>query len=204
MSNAFFPTLTGLAWNVVRQPEFNTKTQKAVSGREVRLAFMSFPLYTFKLTYEVLRGGNAYTEIKQLCSFFLQRQGKFDSFLYQDPTDNAVTGQGFGSGNGSTKAFQLVRAYGTLSSAFVEPVQNLNGTPSIYINGTLQNASTYTISNGMVTFNSAPASGTSLTWTGGFYYRVRFNMDAAEFNQFMQDLWELKKCELYGSTMNKV
>lgn len=204
MSNAVFPTLAGLTWNVVRQPEFHTKTQKAVSGREIRLAFMAYPMYTFKMTYEVLRQTGANEELENLCGFFLQRQGSFDSFLYSDPTDNSVTAQGFGTGDGATKSFQLVRPFGTVATAFYEPVQNLNGTPTIYSNGTVVSGANYTISNGLVTFTTAPANGAVLTWTGSFYYRVRFNMDSAEFNQFMKDLWELKKCELYGSPMNKV
>lgn len=204
MSNAVFPVLPGLSWNVVRQPEFRTQVQSAVSGREIRLAFMSSPMYTFKMAYEVLRQGGAFSELKTLGGFFLSRLGSYDSFLYSDPTDNSVTGASFGAGNGTTLAFQLVRPYGPVGSAFVEPVENLNGAPSIYVGGVLQ-TSGYTVSStGIVTFATAPSSGAQLTWTGSFYYRVRFKQDVAEFNNFMQNLFDLKKLELYGATSNKV
>lgn len=204
MSNAVFPTLPGLAWNVVRQPEFKTRVQKSVSGREIRLAFMSSPMYTFKMSYNVLRQTTGYNELKTIGGFFLSRMGSFDSFLYQDPTDYTITDQLFGVGDGVTKDFQLVRGYGVSGSNFVEMVQNINGTPTIKKAGVVQSTGWSVNSTGMVSFSVAPASGQQLTWSGQFYYRVRFNNDVAEFNQFMKDLFEMKKLELYGSLSNKV
>jgi uncharacterized protein (TIGR02217 family) len=211
MSDAVFPTLAGLAWGVIKQPQYKTTIQKAVSGRELRLAFMLYPMYTFKLQYNVLRDDRSTNntsapkdELKKLLKFFLARRGSFDSFLFTDPTDCAVTQQVFGAGNGVDKTFQLVRAYGVLGDGFVEPVENLNGAAQIYVNGVLQESGYNISSTGAVTFTVAPALGVSLTWTGQYYFRVRFEMDSAEFNNFMYDLWELKKCDLYGSLQNKI
>lgn len=205
MSDAIFPTVVGISWNVARVPEFRTKIQKAVSGRELRLAFMSSPMYTFKMSYEVLRQDALTDDLKTIGGFFLNRKGSFESFLYKDQSDYQVTAAVFGVGNGTKTQFQLARPYGVSGSQFYEEVQNVNGTPSIYKNGVLQSSSTYSIdSKGVVTFINPPASGVVLTWTGQFFYRVRFNQDAAEFNQFMLNLFEFKKCELYGSLYNKV
>jgi uncharacterized protein (TIGR02217 family) len=196
--------MAGLKWDSVKAPEFSTKVMRAVSGKELRAAYMSYPLYTFKLSYEVLRDDVANNELKTLAGFFLARQGQYDSFLFTDPSDHAVTAQSFGTGDGTTTAFQLVRAYG----GFSEPVQNVNGTPSIYVNGTLKTVTThYTISGtGLVTFTAGniPTSGQALTWTGSYYFRVRFTADMAEFSQFLQNLWELKQLEFVGATGNKV
>lgn len=201
MSNAVFPVLAGLKFDSVKSPGFSTKIQRAVSGRELRAAFMAYPLWTFKLVYEVLRDDAENNELKTLVGFFTARQGSFDSFLYTDPSDNAVTAQGFGTGNGVATQFQLIRAYGS----FIEPVMNLNGTPSIYINGVLKTAGTdYTISAGMVTFAAAPANAAALTWTGSYYYRCRFLHDSVDFSQFVSNLWELKKCEFVGSLGSKI
>lgn len=201
MSNAVFPTLPGLGWSVTKQPNWSTRIQKSVSGRELRAQFYAAPLYKIGLTYEVLRAATAYAELQSLMGFFNNRQGSFDSFLYTDPTDNSVTGQSFGAGDGSTRAFQLVRAYG----GNTEPVMNLNGNPAIYINGALKTLTTdYTISNGMVTFVAAPSGGGALTWTGNYYYRCRFMQDAADFENFMYQLWTLKKLELWGCLGNKI
>lgn len=201
MSNLVFPTLPGLAWNVARSPQWATRIQKAVSGKEFRSAWMSAPLYTFRLQYEVLREASAYQELQQLVAFYNNVRGSFDSFLYRDPNDNSVTAHSFGTGNGVQTAFQLVRSYG----GNLEAVGQLNGAPSIYINGVLQ-ATGYTISaTGLVTFSVAPINAAALTWTGNYYYRCRFLQDAMELNEFMNSLWEAKKVEFIGSlTPNRI
>ncbi len=194
MSNAVFPALAGLEWSVTKTPQWHTKIQTATSGKELRAAYMSYPLWKFMMSYSILRADTVNAELQNLMGFFNQRNGSFDSFLYTDPTDNAVTAQQFGVANGTQTAWQLVRTYG----GFVEPIQNLNGSPSIYINGVLKTTPThYTISStGLVTFVTAPANTAVLTWTGSFYFRVRFLKDMADFDNFMFQLWQLKKLEL--------
>ena len=199
MSNAVFPTLPGLAWNVVMEPEFHTEVFTSANLTEQRVSLTPYPVYNFTLMYEFLRS-DSHQELQTLMGFFNQRQGAFDNFLYTNPVDNAVSGQVFGTGDGTTTAFQLERSFG----GYVEPVMNVNGTPQIYIGGVLQ-TSGYTISStGLVTFTAAPASGQSITWTGSFYYRCRFTNDKADFNNFMYQLFELKKCEMRGSTGIKI
>ena len=196
MSQAVYPTLPGLAYGVVKAPTFSTRVQTAVSGKELRAAFWQLPIWRYTLVYEFLRSSSAYTELQTLVGFFLARQGKFDSFLLNDPDDNAVTAQLFGTGDGVTTAFQLARAYG----GFVEPVKDLNGTAQIYVAGVLKTVTTdYTISaTGLVTFVVAPANGAALTWTGSFFWRVRFDLDAIDFTKFMNLLWEAKTVKLIG------
>ncbi|MDA8095591.1 MAG: DUF2460 domain-containing protein [Betaproteobacteria bacterium] len=191
MSDVVFPVLPGLSWSVSKAPVWKTLTQQTVSGLELRAAMMSYPLWRFMLTYDVLRGDNINQELQTLMGFFLARQGSYDTFLYSDPTDNTVTTQTFGTGDGTTTAFQLLRGVG----GYLEPIQNVNGNPSVYVDGVLQ-AGSYTIgSTGIVSFTGAPPAGALLTWTGSFYFRARFMQDTAEFEEFMQDLWRLKKLQ---------
>ena len=63
--------------------------------------------------------------------FFLSMQGQFGTFLYNDPSDSAVTGQALGSGDGATTDFTFVRSLG----GYAEPVGWVTGTPAIYLNG---------------------------------------------------------------------
>lgn len=130
MSNSVFPSLPGLTWDVKMRPRFDTNVQTAKSGKELRAQFMAYPLWEFELNYEFLRQQAAFQELQTLVGFYLSRQGRFDSFLYNNPVDSAVTAQQFGVGDAATVAFQLVRAFG----GFLEPVQNLNGAPSIFVN----------------------------------------------------------------------
>lgn len=202
MSNAIFPTFAGLGWNITRSPEFSTQVKRSVSGKELRGAFRQYPLWNFSMSYEILRDDLANNELRTLAGFFLTRQGMFDSFLYTWTADSTVTDQGFGVGDGVTTAFQLVRSFG----GFVEPVQNVNAITDIKVATVAKsNPADYSIdANGLVTFAAAPAAGAALTWSGSYYYRVRFLIDAAEFSEFLQDLHELKKLSFVGSTVNKV
>jgi len=192
MSSSVFPTLPGMTFDIKKRPQFSTIIQRTASGKEIRSALMSYPLWQFEIGFDVLRSSAAYAEFQTLAGFFLQMMGNYDTFLFNDTSDNSVTAQLFGTGDASTISFQLVRALG----GFTEPIQNVNGAPAIYVSGVLKTLTTdYTISSaGVITFVSAPASGALLTWTGGFYYRCRFDMDVAEFNNFMSGLWDMGKC----------
>jgi uncharacterized protein (TIGR02217 family) len=153
---------------------------------------MTYPLRKYSLSYEVLRAG-AEAELQTLEAFFNACYGSHDTFLYSDPDDNAVTDQNFGTGNGSNMTFYLARTRGS----FTEPVQSSNGTPTIKVNGVTKTPGTdYSISAaGAVVFTTAPASGAALTWTGSYYWRCKFKQDAAEFDQFLADLWQLQRLE---------
>jgi uncharacterized protein (TIGR02217 family) len=196
MSSAIFPSLPGLQWGIRKRPKFRTKIQQAVGGRELRAAFQPYPIWRWRLSYEFLRtytaaSGTPYTELQSLLGFFLARQGAFDTFLYSDPSDKTVTLQSIGTGTGALTTFQLARTYG----GFTEPIYNVDATsaaPLIYKNGVLQTLTTdYTISStGLVTFVVAPANGLAITWTGSYYWRVRFDGDDTEFSQFVENFWE--------------
>ena len=192
MSNLVYPSLPGLAFPVVRVPTWKSNVMESASGREFRAGLMTYPRYKYQLKYEFLRDTASLTEMRTLLGFFNQVRGDFDTWLFTDPDDNSVTAQQFGTGNGATKTFQLVRTNG----GFAEPVYDLNGNPSVYVAGVLKTLGTdYTISSGLVTFTAAPANGAVLTWTGSFYWRCRFTTPTSEFSKFMNTLWEAGKVE---------
>ncbi len=193
MSDAVYPALPGLKPNVRRSPSWKTLKDESVSGMEVSVALMTYPNRKYTLAYEVLRAG-AEAELQQIEGFFNQRQGSHDSFLYDDPDDHAVTDQAFGTGDGARVAYPLLRARG----GFLEPVQSVNGAPTIKVAGVPMVAGTdYTISAlGVVTFVVAPAVGAALTWTGAYYWRCKFVLDVLDLDRFLHDLWQLQRVEL--------
>lgn len=109
MSNAVFPTLPGLSFDVKKAPQWSTKIQQSTSRKELRLSYDSWPVYKWTLAYDVLRASSSFNELQTLVGFFNARQGAYDSFLFSDPNDNTVVSHGFGIGDGSTTAFQLQR-----------------------------------------------------------------------------------------------
>jgi uncharacterized protein (TIGR02217 family) len=215
VSLSVFPTLAGLTWDITRSPQFSTLVQRSVSGRELRAGQFIYPLTTFTLAYDLLRDTPNVTtpsspqdELKKLIGFFESVNGSLTAFAFDDPADDSVTDMQFGTGDGLTAAFQLIRTYG-VSQTFSDPVQNVNAMVNVKDNGSTippgAGAGKYTISStGVVTFGTVPTAGHPLTWSGSYYYRVRFLQDMSEFNQFMQNLYNLKKLSFIGSVVNKV
>ena len=194
MSDAIFPTLPGLTFSVTRRPEFKTVVNIAASGRESRIAQWSSPLWHYELIYSVLRDGAvipALPELQALQGFYLARQGRFDTFLFLDPDDSIVAGQRFGTGDGSTTSYQLVRS----NAGFIEPVNGIISPPAITISGSATTAFGWTTS-GLITFASAPAAGAALVWSGTFYRRCRFETDDLAFEKFMAGLWVVKSLKM--------
>ncbi len=217
MSNLLFPKVRGLGWTVTKNPTFSTEIQSSIAGREVRVQNFQNPIWEFTLAYEYLlndpraRDENEQTPLETLVGFFLARGGQFDDFLLNESDltqrleDSAYSGQPIGTGDGTTKNFQLVRNVG----GFLEACQNpANQVATIYDNGTLQATNAYTITNGLVQFNNAPAVGHSITADFTFLHRVRFDAgtsrgssgsgtrEGIEFSNFYFNLYECKEVQL--------
>jgi uncharacterized protein (TIGR02217 family) len=194
-----FPALPGLAWSVTKTPTFQTRIQRAVSGRELRALDYPYPLWQFALVYDFLRDNPAagYDELRTLLGFFMLCQGAFGTFLFQDPSDWQVTGQQIGVGDASNTVYPLQRAMGTAlpGGGFLEPITAPNVVSAIYLNGVRQAPTTYSIdpTTGLVTFGTAPGSGLIITADFTYYFRCRFIDDKYDFENFMDRLWQLKK-----------
>ena len=128
-----FPSLPGLAWSVTKTPTFQTRIQRAVSGRELRALDYPYPLWQFTLVFDLLRDNPAagYDELQTLMCFFMLCQGAFRTFLFRDPSDDQVTGQQIGVGNASTTVFQLQRAMGSTLPGGAFPNQSWHQTSSV-------------------------------------------------------------------------
>jgi hypothetical protein len=116
-------------------------------------------------------------------AIFHAMKGQWDSFLFTDPYSNTAALTGFGTGTGAQYAFQLLDIEGF-------PIYDLNGVPSIYVNGVLQTVGVnYTVSStGLVTFTAAPGA-VPVTWSGAYYRRCRFEMDDFEMEQIVNLCW---------------
>lgn len=187
-----------------KAPSFDVLIHTPVSKiGEIRASVQPYPLWDIEFELEWARGGEQMpgTVYNYLLGFFLQCGGPFSDFLYDDSYDDSVTAAFFGLGDGTTTQFQLIRPIGAGSDI----VQNLNGTPTLYSNGTVISGSAYTLSTtGIVTFTTAPASGVVLTWTGNYYYRVRFLNPEVKFSQFAKQIWEAKSLPLRSVILGSV
>jgi uncharacterized protein (TIGR02217 family) len=194
-----FPSLPGLAWSVTKSPTFQTRIQRAASGRELRALDYPYPLWQFTLVFDLLRDNPAagYDELQTLMGFFMLCQGAFGTFLFRDPSDDQVAGQQIGVGNASTTVFQLQRSMGTTlpGGGFQEPIVAPNIVSAVHLNGITQSPASYSVdpNTGLVTFVTAPSSELIISADFSYYFRCRFVDDSYTFENFMFRLWQLKK-----------
>jgi hypothetical protein len=189
-----FPTLPGQGWSVHKTPTFSTIVANHVSGREVRDALYQNPIWRFELTFDGLASDSASypglgpQSLQDLMGLFLQCQGQLSPFLYTDPSDNAAIGQNFATGDGATTTFTFARALG----GFLEPVGWVTNVAEVRVGGVAQSSGWSLSSPNSLVFAAAPASGALIGASFTYAFQCRFDDDAADFEQFMQNLWTLQ------------
>jgi uncharacterized protein (TIGR02217 family) len=208
MSKCIFPKLRGLSWSVHERPQTSTRISKHVSGREVRAQLYKYPLYEFELVYAGLSASSdpAFSNLgaqslQTLEAFWLSRGGAFETFLFRkaDATgncwDSQAEGQLLGIGDGVTTTFTFVRQLLTRYSEPVGAVEPLG--LNVYVNGTLQPSSAYTIGwPNQLTFVSPPAAASQVAADYSFYFLCRFSDDTTDFENFAWNLWTNQSVKL--------
>lgn len=185
-----FPSLIGQAFLAEKTPIWSTAVAEAASGRERRRQLWSYPRWRFKANFEVLRDVSGGRDLAALYTFFNAHAGRHAEWGFLDPTDNQVSGQAFGIGDGTTRSFQLLRTITGSSLSFIEPVRAVFGPPAVTVNGAATLA--WTIDDdGVVTFTNAPPAGHVLAWSGQFMFHCRFDQDDLSPAQMMAQLWSL-------------
>lgn len=201
MTNQVYPTLAGLEFNVHRTPMWEVDIRTTPSQREYRSTDQVYPRRRRVLSYEFLRSAAAFAELQTLEGFFNLHHGPAESFFFSDPDDNVVsTQQVIGVGNGTTTDFQLARVWGGV----VEPIAaRAAPTAQIFKDGVLQSSGfsfilgdVYPLNTNKIRFTTAPAAGVQISWTGGFYWRCRFNRKDMDFVKFLDDLWKTGTVDL--------
>ncbi len=175
-----------------KRPTWSTRVASHVSGREARTALYSYPLYEFEVTFDGLASdatwpGLGSNSLQSLMGLYLQCQGQFGTFLYTDPTDNTVTGQGIGVGDGSATTFTLVRTLG----GFIEPVSWALTVANVRTDGVATSVWTLGQPN-TLNFATAPASGAAIVADITYAFQCRFLDDQNDFEEFMQGLWTVQ------------
>jgi hypothetical protein len=213
MSSLIFPYNTpGIQFDYLRYYVPATLVQQAMSGIASTLALRAFPLVHFEYSFEFLQdsnGGPAPLGLQNLVGFMNQVGGRFDTFLHSDPDFNTITPADaavlgiFGVVTSGVTSYQLLATYQNAGGpGAAELVQNLNGAPILYANGTTISPSTYTIgATGIVTFIELPTVGATLTWSGSFFYRCRLDDDHYDVTKIMKGLWKLEKIAFTSMTL---
>jgi hypothetical protein len=172
------PTLPlSMSEGLHKNPSFNTVRQKGPAGINAGIALKPFPTWDFQFSLENIQGHeqDKQTAVAQFLGTFMATAGGAGTFLFTDQQDNTVTNAQFGIADGKSISFQLSRnIFGA-----VDIIQNVVGTPTIRLNGSLSVPASISPS-GIVTITEVPDAGVVLTWSGSFRYLCRFSEDTVD------------------------
>lgn len=167
-----------LAFGCTGGIERRTEVVALASGFERRTS----PWARGRRRYLIATAARPLDEIAELTAFFEARGGRLAGFRFRDPADfkscapsaqPGASDQPIGVGDGTRKAFQLTKAYGTVARTIAKPVA---GTVKIAVAGV---AAPFTVdtTTGLVTLATAPAVGAAVTAGFEFDTPVRFDLD---------------------------
>lgn len=166
-----------LAFGAIGGPERRTEIIELASGREVRNAVWA----NARRSWDIGSAVQTLDELNTLIAFFEARRGPLHGFRFRDFADDrsglpdqpvTPADQLIGSGDGTTEAFQLVKRYGETVRPILKPVE---GTVAIAIDDTpAESGWNVDVTNGLVTFDTAPPPGVEITAGFRFDCPVRF------------------------------
>jgi hypothetical protein len=212
----------GLQLNFSRTAEFATIVQSSASKSETRIVQAQNPIWHWSLVYDQLfndltNPNYAVSELQTLMGFYLQQQGQFGQFLFEDPEDKTVTNGSLALVNDGAGNYYspLQRNLG----GFLEDITDLNPQNAsgltVKANGVSQTVGLAGSTCGMgynclllgpgLAIPGYSFGGLYLKWCAaptppitasfGFYFRVRFEQDRQDFDRFLFNLWTIGGAE---------
>ncbi|MFA5040980.1 MAG: DUF2460 domain-containing protein [Bdellovibrionales bacterium] len=165
-----------IAYGATGGPEYLTTVVSMASGHEQRNANWS----AARGKWNVASGLKHQAQLNTLIAFFRARKGRAYGFRFKDWTDYRAIGQAIGTGDGTTKAFQLVKSYVSGSSSETRTITKpVLGTVVPYLGGVKQTSGwSINTAAGVLAFTVAPAQGVSVTADFEFDVPVRFDTDS--------------------------
>ncbi|HWG06064.1 MAG TPA: glycoside hydrolase TIM-barrel-like domain-containing protein, partial [Beijerinckiaceae bacterium] len=194
-SYATFPSLSGRGWSLHQRPAFATGEAKLVSGRSRRTSKMAVPLWTFELTYDLLRRAPQ-DDLAAIVAFFNARQGMTAPFWFEPSGLSPLAGQRIGVGDDATTSFAFKRTIGV----YTESLAAVFDVTAVYRDGTALAPTEYTLDAASfpatMTFATAPAIGAAISADFSYYLLCRFAEDVEDSEEFVEALYRLQSLKL--------
>lgn len=172
-------------------PVRRTDIVTLASGREHRNARWA----QSRRRYDAGLGIRTLDALHAVIAFFEERRGRLHGFRFRDRVDcrsgppskePAPTDQPIGPGDGTTKAFQLGKAYGAAHAPYVRTIAKpVGGTVRVAVAGVEQAAGpgfACDPATGLVILATAPPAGAAITAGFEFDVPVRFDTDELEID----------------------
>lgn len=174
-------------------PERVTEVVTTASGREERNTRRADSRRRWDAGY----GVKSLRALHEVLAFFEERRGRLHGFRWRDPTDPSSGApdaaptpfdQRIGTGDGTTRAFQLVKTYGSHFAPYVRTIAKpVAGSVRVAVGGVViaeGTAFSCDPASGRVTFAEGHVPPAGATITAGFRFDVpvRFDTDFLEIN----------------------
>ena len=131
-------------------------------------------------------------DLHDIAAFFEARRGPLFGFRFRDPVDYASVAPGksvtpqdqvIGTGDGTTRSYQLIKTYGTGAGAYSRPITKpASGTVRLAIAGVETSLFSLDTDTGEITFDTAPLMGATITAGYRFDVPVRFDTDRLDID----------------------
>jgi uncharacterized protein (TIGR02217 family) len=184
-------------------PERRTQIVELASGDEERNASWTNSRRRYDAAYGVRRAD----DLAAVVAFFEARNGRLYGFRWKDWGDYksclpsgtpSVTDQTIGTGDGTIKTFQLVKAYSSGAQTWTRTITKpVAGTVTVAIDGISQTSDwSVDTTTGLVTFTTAPAIATAITAGFEFDVPVRFDTDRLDVTHDIERLGSITSIPL--------
>ncbi len=184
-------------------PERRTQIVELASGDEERNASWANSRRRYDVAYGIRRAD----DLAAVVAFFEARNGRLHGFRFKDWADYksclpsaipAATDQAIGTGDGSTKTFQLVKRYVSGAQSWTRTIgKPVAGSVAIALNGTpTPSGWSVDAATGLVTFSAAPAAGVAITAGFAFDVPVRFDTDMLDITLDLERLGSITSIPL--------
>ena len=181
MSELIFPLdARKVEWTTEVTQSWTVNEQTSASGKRRAISSQTLPAWEFGLTFPMLSA----EEKDTLLAFVTRVKGTLMPFYYKDAE--------------SYKAIKLRLA--TNTDGTYQLVANMHGQQEpvyyvdqlhVYVDGTEQDASTYTVDRGAVKFSTALKNTQVVTASYEWYWKVCFSSSKLKVSQIFQDLFSV-------------
>ena len=175
-------------------PRFKTTVLTLDSGHEKRNIEWSRSRGSWDIAY----GVDNKDTLEEVIDFFYARHGRAYGFRFKDWTDfeagEVSTPEPIGTGDGTTRKFQLVKTYWSGAHAYVRPITRpVSGTVRVFLNNVEQASHLYVMDHdtGVLNMDTAPAAGVSVGAVFQFDVPVRFDQDELNLNAIHCDVFSI-------------
>ncbi len=184
-------------------PERRTQIVELASGDEERNASWANSRRRYDAAYGIRRAD----DLVAVVAFFEARNGRLYGFLWKDWGDYksclpsgvpSATDQSIGTGDGTTTAFLLVKAYTSGAQTWTRTITKpVSGTVKVALDGIAQASGWWVnTTTGQITFTTAPASGVIVTAGFEFDVPVRFDTDQLDVTHDLERLGSITSIPL--------